>query len=86
MPGIRGAGVDFLPSGTRTASGDVVHHDITRYGLGRLCVEMPDRYPDISTWYEAVRNKQVKVLLYGYADRLTRAGMVGRLWIYYKKA
>ncbi len=88
MPEIKntGAGVEFLLPGTRTASGDVVQHDITRFGLGRLCIEQSERYPDVITWHEVVRAKRVHVLLYSYGERLTRAGMVGRLWIYYKVA
>ena len=81
----RSARVDFLPAGTRTGKGWIAKHDITRYGLGRLCIEQQDSMPDIATWMDVVLQRGIHVILCDMKTRETSTGnAVGQLWLYYK--
>lgn len=64
--------------------GTVVRHDVTRYGLHRLCVSLTGRYPDLETWCEMLKEKELK--LHQYAERIV-ANVVCEcfLWIYWKE-
>ena len=75
---------DFMPAGTNTGSGRVVWHDMTRYNLGRLCIETSERYPDLETWCQAVTGAGKDIKGHRYTDRAGKAGLIGYLWIYYK--
>jgi hypothetical protein len=86
MSGPAATSVDFLQAGTRIGADEIAFHDLTRHKLGRLCIERQDRYPDIETWHAFLLKRGLTVKMYSYCERTTRAGTVGRLWIYYKKA
>jgi hypothetical protein len=78
----RGA-IDFWQTGTQTPQGEIVFHDLTEYGLGRLCVELPGRWPDLETWLDVLHKRGLAVKLYRYTERIGRSGLNGLLWFYY---
>lgn len=63
--------------------GRVMSHDVTRYGLHRMAVELADGYPDLDTW---VRMLPAGTRLAHY-DYTEKAGLVfvGYLWLYWKE-
>ncbi|MCU9611840.1 hypothetical protein OEK97_28450, partial [Escherichia coli] len=63
----------------------VAGHDVTRYELGRLCIEEQDRYPDVTIWTAVLVKRGLLVILYQYGERLTKAGLIGQLWLYYRR-
>jgi hypothetical protein len=75
---------DLRPSvGTRiTYEGEVIQRDVTAYGLHRCCIRAGEKYPSLDIWVQLVR---CNVLLYHYAERVSRVGFVGLLWLFWKE-
>lgn len=69
---------------TISGEGTVVRHDITRYGLRRLCVMCREKYPDIELWL-GVLPKGAEALLYRYVEKKTSGVVSQYLWIYWKE-
>ena len=67
-----------------TGQGRIVHKDISRCGLHRMRVEMPDRYPDLNIWVLAL-GRQARPQLYHYTERETNGPMVFTLWLYWRE-
>ena len=65
-----------------TGEGKVVFRDVTRYGLHRMCVETVGKYPDVETWMELLKDRDVKAIR--YTEKMT-AVFVGYLWFYWKE-
>jgi len=83
MPG--NARVDFLQAGTRVGQSWIAEHTLSRYSLGRICIEEQDRYPDIEIWQSVLLKRGLTVELYRYGERVAKAGTIGRLCFYYRK-
>lgn len=62
--------------------GKVVHHDVTKYDLHRMCVAVTNKYPDIEIWLEMLKDKQVREVR--YTEKLTSV-FIGYLWFYWKE-
>jgi hypothetical protein len=70
--------------GTRiTGEGSVVFHDVTFYGLHRMCVATQGKYPDVNTWMEML--KEVHVMRTRYTEKMTVGVFTGYLWFYWKE-
>ena len=64
--------------------GSVVHHDITPYGLCRMCVASYHKYPDLETWC-GMLPEDAALLGHRYVEKITlEVVFIGYLWIYYK--
>ncbi len=63
--------------------GRVVFHDVTRYGLHRLCIETSRKYPDLEIWSELLKDKDLRG--YRYTERITCDVFLGYLWFYFKE-
>jgi heat shock protein HspQ len=74
----------FMPAGTKTGMGQVVKHDLTHYGLGRLVIETEELYPDLETWLSVMAQNKRTVLLYHYSERVVGRSFSGFLWLFYK--
>lgn len=67
-----------------TGEGKVVFHDVTRYGLHRLCVETAGKYPDVEVWLEMLKAYRVKSIR--YTEKITVGNLFfGYLWFYFKE-
>lgn len=65
--------------------GTVVFHDVTRYGLRRMCVASYSKYPSLETWLDLLP-KDAQPQLYRYTEKVTAESVfIGYLWIYYKQ-
>jgi hypothetical protein len=85
MAGKPPARVDFLQAGTRMGQSWVARHDVTRYNLGRLCIEGQDHYPDIEIWTAMLVKRGLVPILYSHHERQNKTGMIGQLWLYYRR-
>ena len=63
--------------------GVVVHHDVTRYGLHRLCISIPHKYPDLETWCELLKDKPL--WKHRYTEKEKSQVFIGYLWLYWKE-
>lgn len=63
--------------------GAVVFHDVTRYGLHRMCVGQYGQYPELEPWLEMVRD--VRVLMHRYVEKVEAGVFIGYLWLYWKE-
>lgn len=68
-----------------TNEGKVVRHDVTRYGLHRMCVAVKDKYPDVETWFELLKNKPLIKIKTRYAEKIVAGVFIGYLWFYWKE-
>jgi len=69
---------------TITGEGKVVFHDVTRYGLHRLCVEVTGKYPDVEVWLEMLKDMNVRLIR--YTEKITVGDLfIGYLWFYFKE-
>jgi hypothetical protein len=66
-----------------TGEGRVVFHDVTRYDLHRMCVATPQRYPDVETWLETLKGRNVMATR--YTEKTTGTVFIGYLWFYWKE-
>lgn len=66
-----------------TGEGKVVFHDVTMYGLHRMCVGVAGKYPDVEIWLELLRD--VHVMKTRYTEKMTVSVFVGYLWFYWKE-
>ena len=63
--------------------GRVVHHDVTRYDLHRMCVAVGEKYPDVGIWMELLKDKDV--ICTRYTEKMVAGAFVGGLWFYWKE-
>ena len=71
------------PIGTTIrGEGRVVFHDVTVYGLHRLCVSVEHKYPDLDTWCELLKDKSLKS--HRYTEKASKI-FTGYLWLYWKE-
>jgi hypothetical protein len=61
--------------------GSIVFHDVTAYDLHRLCVSVAYKYPDLETWCELLKDKQLKA--HRYTEKMAQV-FIGYLWLYWK--
>jgi len=66
-----------------TSEGKVIFHDVTRYELHRMCVATRDMYPDVETWLELLKGKDVKATR--YTEKIVSGVFIGYLWFYWKE-
>lgn len=64
--------------------GRIVFHDVTRYELHRLCVETIEKYPDVETWMELLKDWNVQEVR--YTEKIVAGALFGYLWFYFKEA
>lgn len=65
--------------------GRVVFHDVTRFGLHRMCVETREQYPDVETWLTLLEEREYEIKLIRYTERVKDTGFFGYLWFYWKE-
>jgi hypothetical protein len=63
--------------------GAVIFHDVTRYGLHRMCVAQFNQYPDLEPWLAMI--EKARVLAHRYVEKETAGVFIGYLWIYFKE-
>jgi hypothetical protein len=68
---------------TIKGQGAVVRHDVTHYGLHRLCIALAGRYPDLELWCEMIKGRELK--LHDYAERIVVNVCQCYLWLYWKE-
>ncbi len=66
-----------------TGEGRVAFHDITRFGLHRLCIEASGKYPDLETWSQMLKGMDLRG--HRYTERETCGAFLCYLWIYFKE-
>ena len=67
-----------------TGEGKVVTHEMSRYGLHRLCVAVEGKYPDVEVWLDLLSDVNVKLIR--YAEKVSLGVFVGFLWFYFKES
>lgn len=73
-----------MPVGTKiTGEGTVVRHTVSRYGLHTAVVAVKDKYPDIETWLELLKDRCV--VLHHYSERILAGVFTGYLWLFWKE-
>lgn len=65
--------------------GKVVYHDVTVYGLHRMCVAVKDKYPDVETWLKLLENREYDIKLIRYTEKTVAHVFTGFLWFYWKE-
>ena len=68
-----------------TGQGSVCFHDVTVYGLHRMCVETKGKYPDVETWLKLLEDREYEIKLIRYTEKLNDVGFYGYLWFYWKE-
>lgn len=63
--------------------GRVVRHDVTLYGLHRLCISLIGKYPDLETWCELLKDRDL--LIHRYTERIVAHVCECFLWLYWKE-
>lgn len=66
-----------------THEGKMISHEVSRYGLHRLCVAVEGKYPDVELWLEMLGGVSVKRIRYD--EKVTLGVFVGYLWFYFKE-
>lgn len=69
-----------------TGEGKVVSHEVSRYGLHRLCVAVEGKYPDVEVWLDLLNAPRVNVRLIHYTEKVSLGVFVGYLWFYFKES
>lgn len=62
--------------------GIVVHRDVTRFGLHRMCVATYAKYPDIEVWLTLLNTLP---FAHRYTERIVSDVFIGYLWLYWKE-
>lgn len=75
--------IDFLREGTATPMGSVTQHDVTRFGLHRILIEMGNTPPDISLWAGLIP-EEYQVLAHYLASKEAMTLTLYFLWIFCK--
>ena len=68
-----------------TGEGKVVWHDVTGYGLHRMCVSTKDKYPDVETWLKLLEDRRYEIKSIRYAEKQNDVAFYGYLWFYWKE-
>lgn len=63
----------------------MVFHDVTVYGLHRMCVGAKDKYPDVETWLKLLENRDYEIKLIRYTEKTVSHVFTGYLWFYWKE-
>ena len=77
--------IDFLRPNTVTPQGRVASHDVTRYGLHRICIEQGVSRPDADLWIGIIPDG-FEVLANYVDEKLVGNQHLFSLWIFCKPA
>lgn len=62
----------------------MVAHDVTRYGLHRMAVEVDGKYPDLVKWL-GMLPKNARLMTHFCDESIAFYSFTGRLWMYWKE-
>lgn len=75
--------IDFLRAGMATPMGSVTQHDVTRFGLHRILVEVGVNPPDVDLWIGLVPD-EYRVTTWYLTSKEKMTTMLYFLWIFCK--